>query len=306
MLKGRVSCLVLTTVLACGVALGAAKTVQAAPAAADKSAVLATMGSVNLTVTEFQNLMNYSDKEVKAQLLANPELMKQKISEAIVRKTVVAKAKEQKWDQKAEVAFLMERAKEGLLIDHFLKNAAKPAGKFPEESMVQQAYEENKARFMMPATIHLSQIFLKFDEKMDEKAKQDLGKIAEKYAAMILKKESDFATMAKKYSQHQPSAAQGGDMGWVPTAQLLPEFKKAVEGLKSGEVSGVVKSAQGYHILQFQGAKDAAPRPYEQVKPTLTQMLKSKKLQENKDAYLMDLVKKQPITLNESNRALLK
>ncbi|MBF0342111.1 MAG: peptidylprolyl isomerase, partial [Magnetococcales bacterium] len=282
------------------------KTEKADKAPVDSSSILATMGGVNLSLNEFQNLLNYSDREVKAQLLANPEILNQKIAEAMLRRYVIAKAREQKLEQKGEVAFQMDRAKESVLVEHYLKNASKITGKFPEEADLQKAYEENKSRFMMPAAVHIAQIFFKFEPNMDEKARGEVVKQAERYVTMLQRKEADFPSLASKYSQHPQSAAQGGDMGWVPTAQLLPEFKKALEGVKNNDVSNPVKSAQGVHIIQNLGSREASARPYDQVKAMLAQMLKEKKMQENKDAYIQELVKKQPISLNESSRVLLK
>ncbi|GAB0058267.1 Chaperone SurA [Candidatus Magnetaquicoccaceae bacterium FCR-1] len=272
----------------------------------DKNAPLASMGGVNLTVGEFQALMNNSDKEVKKHLLENPELMKQKIGEAMLRKYFLAKAREQKVDQKGDVAFMMERAREGVLVENFLNISAKVPAKYPEESLVRQAYDENKSRFMLPQTVNVAQIFLKYEPNMDDKAKQDLFKLAERYMTMVQKKESEFASLAQKFSQHPASASQGGDMGWVPLNQLLPEFQKAISGLKNGEVAGPIKTPQGVHVVQLRGTKEPTPRPYDEVKPALTKMLKDKKLQENKDAYVSELLGKTQISLNEQSRALLK
>ncbi|MBF0440032.1 MAG: peptidylprolyl isomerase [Magnetococcales bacterium] len=273
---------------------------------ASASPELARMGKVTLSVAEFQSLMNYSDKEVKRQLLANPELMKQKIGEFIIRKFVVATAKEEKLDKKAAIAFTLERATEGVLFDKYLDSVVKLPANFPEDSMVQKAYQENQSKFMDPPMVNIAQIFLKFDEKMDDKAKQELFKQAEQYASMIQSKKADMATLARKYSQHPLSADKGGDMGWMTPAQLMPEFRKVLEGMKAGEVKGPVKSAQGVHIFQLLASKDAAPTPFEKVRGSLVQVLKNKKSQELKDLYLMELIKKQTISITEENRMLLK
>ncbi|MBF0615033.1 MAG: peptidylprolyl isomerase [Magnetococcales bacterium] len=278
---------------------------QPAAAAADKGTPLATMGSVTLTVEEFQKFLNFSGKEVKTQLLANPELMNQQIGKILLRKFVLAKAKEQKWDKKDDIVFKMERVKEDLVIESFLDNQNKAPANFPDDALVKQAYEQNKTKFMAPHATHLGHLFLKFDEKMDDKAKQDLVKIAEKYVGMIQKKESDFGSLAKKYSQDN-SKDNDGDLGWIPTANLLPEFKKGIEGLKNGEVSAPIRSAQGVHILQFLGTREPTPRPLEQVKGLLVQQLKNQKLQENKNAYIKEQVTKNPLSLNDANRGQLK
>lgn len=60
---------------------------------------------------------------------------------------------------------------------------------------------------------------------------------------------ADFAEMAKKYSQ-DPTAASGGDLGWIGKGKMVKEFEDAAFNLKAGEISGVTKDVYGYHIIQ--------------------------------------------------------
>ncbi len=90
-------------------------------------------------------------------------------------------------------------------------------------------------------------------------------KRAEELLAQI-KKGSDFAALAKKYSDDTGSAAQGGDLGWVKRGQMVPEFEAAAFSLKQGEVSGIVKTDFGYHIIKVEGRRQQIPADFEKDK----------------------------------------
>ncbi|MBF0189979.1 MAG: peptidylprolyl isomerase [Magnetococcales bacterium] len=287
--------------IAPGAVFAAPPVKEPAAVADDKGPPLARMGDVVLTVAEFQRLMNYSNKEVKKQLLANPELLRQKIREALLRKTMLVRAKASKWDERPEVVYLMQRAKDGLLVEQFLENVAKVPADFPDEALVRKTYQENKDKLQSPPAVNVAQIFLKVEPNADEKSKQEAVKNAEKYLGWIKKGDADFSTLARKHSQHQPSATQGGDMGWVEVNQLLPEVRKALEGMKAGDVGGPVVSGQGLHVIKLIASREAATRTYEEVRESLVNLLISRRLQENKDNYLKEMVEKYPISLTEEN-----
>ncbi len=85
-----------------------------------------------------------------------------------------------------------------------------------------------------------------------------------------LEKGEDFATLAKAQSQDAPSAAEGGDLGWVMSQGYPPEFLQAVQGLKkAGELSPVVRTSFGYHVIQLQASRAERPMSPEEA----TQMM---------------------------------
>ena len=102
----------------------------------------------------------------------------------------------------------------------------------------------------------------------------------------------DFATIAKEKSEDKGSAANGGDLGWFNTRTMVPEFAKAVEAAKVGELpQQAVKSDFGWHIILVEESKPIEPPTYESSKEKLENMIIKTKLSK----YLEELNSKAKI-----------
>ena len=89
-----------------------------------------------------------------------------------------------------------------------------------------------------------------------------------------------FEDLAKKHSEDAASAAKGGDAGYLLPGSLVPEFEKALFQMKTGEVSGMVTSPYGFHIIRRTGDRPLSARPLDDaLKSTLRQALENQKLQ---------------------------
>jgi peptidyl-prolyl cis-trans isomerase SurA len=101
---------------------------------------------------------------------------------------------------------------------------------------------------IIPEKVKISHIF------RNPKTSENIKKLSSEFANAILdsiKNGADFAEMAKKYSEDPGSAAQGGDLGFVKKGIFYPEFESAAFSLEAGELSGVVESPVGFHIIQM-------------------------------------------------------
>ncbi len=94
----------------------------------------------------------------------------------------------------------------------------------------------------------------------------------------------DFATMAKAFSEDTSSATRGGDLGWTKPGTMVPEFEKAMNALQPGEISDVIQSNFGYHIIEVLGRRNHDDAD-ELIKERARQVLKSRKVAEQKEAF---------------------
>lgn len=80
---------------------------------------------------------------------------------------------------------------------------------------------------------------------------------------------ADFFELARRFSQEPGAANTGGDLGWFGRGRMVPEFERAAFALKPGEVSPVVKTQFGYHIIKLEDRKAARTKPFEEVRADL-------------------------------------
>ncbi|MBI4774114.1 MAG: peptidylprolyl isomerase [Deltaproteobacteria bacterium] len=154
---------------------------------------------------------------------------------------------------------------------------------------VKKFYEASKARFYTPPTAELSHIVIEVPK--DATAEQ-IDK-AKKNAELVLKKlrdGADFAEMAQEYSD-DPNKMEGGKIGMLQPGRMPPEFDKAAFALKEGEISDVVKTKYGYHIIKAGKVSPENTVPLEDAKEGITILLKKTKIEMAEKGYMEQLLR---------------
>jgi len=139
------------------------------------------------------------------------------------------------------------------------------------------AYELNKEQYNVPEQVQASHILIKPDTNNPDvnQAKAEAKAKAENLLKE-LKSGADFATVAKENSDC-PSAARGGDLGLFSKGQMVQPFEDVAFALKPGELSDVVETQFGYHIIKVAKHQQAEVIPLEKVKPELEKMILDRK-----------------------------
>ncbi|MBW1894747.1 MAG: peptidylprolyl isomerase [Deltaproteobacteria bacterium] len=161
------------------------------------------------------------------------------------------------------------------------------------EKELKDYYRKNKERFTRPETVRASHILIKVDKDAIEFEKKEAKKEIEKIRARALKKE-DFADLAKKFSQG-PSAENGGALGFFQRGQMVKPFEEAAFALKPGEISDVVKTEFGFHIIKVLDKKPSETTSLKEVRVRLKEFLKQGKVRKEIMAYVEKLRKKAKI-----------
>jgi peptidyl-prolyl cis-trans isomerase D len=135
------------------------------------------------------------------------------------------------------------------------------------EAQLRAMYEAQKDRFRTPERVKVRHILL----KTTDKPKEDVSKIEAKAEDILkqLKAGANFADLAKKYSDDPGSAAKGGDLGWIARGQTVKNFENVAFSLKPNQLSNVIKTEYGFHIIQVLEKEDAHLKSFEEVKPQL-------------------------------------
>ncbi|KPJ53650.1 hypothetical protein AMJ39_03865 [candidate division TA06 bacterium DG_24] len=140
-----------------------------------------------------------------------------------------------------------EDIRERLLVDGLVERRLRP-GVFVSSREVEEFYQSHIDSIpLVPAKVTLSHIMIAVvpGEEMEKAAKER----AEAILALV-KEGQDFAMLARRFSEDPGSAPQGGDLGYFGRGEMVPEFETAAFDLQPGEVSGLVQTVFGYHILK--------------------------------------------------------
>lgn len=131
---------------------------------------------------------------------------------------------------------------------------------------LQSYYEQNKARFGQAEQRRASHILVLIPEGASADEKAQLRQQAEGLANQAKAEEADFAALAREHSEDPGSAQQGGDLDWFERGMMVKAFDDAVFSLQKGDVSNVVESEFGFHIIKLTDIQPAVAKPLEAVK----------------------------------------
>jgi peptidylprolyl isomerase len=222
--------------------------------------------------------------------------MQEFLRNVLLQQAILDEARAQKWDQRPEVAALLQRARDQVLTQSFLSaQAPVPAG-YPSEAEVQAAYDQNKNRLMQPRTYHLAQIVLTSATAHGDDARKRLADLR----ARLLRGRVNFEESAKTIA-----GAKYADLGFASEAQLSEAVKAAVVGLPEGGITEPLCAPGGCTLFRLIATRPAGPAPLADVHEQLVRALRQQKAREAAQAYASALLAKQPIQINEIQLAHL-
>lgn len=249
---------------------------------------VATHPDAQLQLPDLQaDLLRVPDAN-RAAFLGNRDAIKSNASNLLLRRVLAAEAQRDGLDKDPVVQAAIALARDRVLSDARLAriDQANQPSLQDLEAFARTSYTAEAKRFEAPEQVRVRHILIK-TETPDAKAKAE--QLLDK-----LKAGGDFEALAKAESQDPGSAANGGDLGYFVKGRMVPGFEDAAFALKTpGELSGLVESPFGWHILRFEDRKAAGPRPFEEVKDQLLREAQGKILNngrgEMRDRILKDL-----------------
>lgn len=183
------------------------------------------------------------------------------------------------------------RIKKGLTYQKLMEGQW--AGKIDvSDNDAQKYYDENKTKFETPEQVRASHILIKpaaGDPNTDPNQAKTNAKAKAEDLLKQIKNGADFTELAKANSSDSYSAVDGGDLGFFGRSQMVPVFEKVAFALKPGEVSDVVETQFGYHIIKQTGHKDANTIPFDEAKKDIVEMLTQTKKAEFAEKYIETL-----------------
>ncbi|MDD2545130.1 MAG: peptidylprolyl isomerase [Burkholderiaceae bacterium] len=246
--------LALATALACTPALSQTK----------NEALLEGAG-VKVLRSDVQAELDRMPADVRTRVLGQPDMLRQLISNLYLRRALAAEAVQKGMDKRADVVALLKTQQEAILAEARVVDIAKSALQADDpatDKLAQTIYKAEVQRFEQPAQTRARHILVRGSDA-EARAK------AEKILA-DLKAGANFEELAKKESADPGSAAKGGDLGFFAKGRMVKAFDEAIDTLQQpGQLSGIVQSDFGLHIIRLEERKPAGVKPFEEVRDQL-------------------------------------
>jgi len=168
------------------------------------------------------------------------------------------------------------------------------------DDMLKMEYQANIQQYQVPNRVHAEHILFMTVGKSTDAEVEEVKKKAED-VLMQVKKGGKFEDLAKKYSEDPGSKDKGGDLSWITQGQTVPEFEKTAFTLSPGQVSDLVKTQYGFHIIKVLEKETAHTKPFDEVKNSLRAPL----LLSQADKLASDTADKLSAAIRQSNKISL-
>jgi len=248
-----------------------------------KGKELARVNDRVITLEEFEQEMEQLPQSAKLQMISE-EGRKKFLHDLINQELLLQEAHKKGLDEKKEILAKLEILKKGLIINALGEELC--AGKDEvSDDEVEAYYQENKKEFILEQ-VRVRHILVKtLPEAQKIKRRLDQGE--------------DFITLVRQYSI-SPSKARGGDLGYIERGRVGKEFGQAAFSLKRpGELSDIVKTTFGYHIIRLENRQGPRQRTFFEVQEEIRKLLSDKKRKEILTTHLEELREGAQILINE-------
>jgi peptidyl-prolyl cis-trans isomerase C len=251
---------------------------------------VAVVNGYTINQAELNALVGMLNERVQARM--KTEAGRQEIVNHMVDEYLLEEAAlQQGLDKDVDVAGALAAARRQVLVDALANKVIDKVNVTDEQ--IKQWYSLHLSDLMQPEAVQVKHILVK--DKKD----------AEKLLAKLKKDKTQFSKLAMDNSLDPGTKAQGGELGFITRGQTVPEFEKAAFNTPVGELSSIVETQFGFHILLIEDKRANAPIPLENIKEQIVQKLKFenylKPLKDKASIKLFNAEGKPAETAKESN-----
>lgn len=268
---------------------------EAVPQSKD-DVVLAKIGDKKITMSDLKRIISYYDPE-KQKILEQQPHFKATILQRIVQGMVISKiARDNGFDKRPDIREQIELMSNDLIASEYLKKEIVGKINVTEEDM-SIYYKAHQDEFRTPEMVRARHILVRVGKDAPEedkkKARDKIGDILKK-----IKAGEDFAKLATEFSDDPGSKNKGGDLGFFPKGRMAPEFENAAFSMKPGEVSDIVETPFGFHIIKVEEKKESILQPYEKVKDKVKEKVFNDFRKARVDEFVEKAMKDAAVELN--------
>jgi len=228
-----------------------------------------------------------------------PTNLEAQVQEALSRTFARFESEEEKQRALRDAGVTMEefkrRTRENVIIEETITAYVAEYAKFTADD-VKRFFDSNPDKFKQPEAVRASHILIRVPPAADEQTKA-AKRVQIEAARTLVKSGEPFADVARRVSEDPGTASRGGDLGYFSRGQMVPEFEEAAFSLKTNELSGIITTQFGYHILIVADHKPAEPRQFDDVKDEVERYLRERKTAEAGQQQVKELRAKAKIEI---------
>lgn len=247
------------------------------------SPTLAKVGDVTVTQEDYLKELEALPEWARDKL--NSDKNKEDFLDSIIEKELLyAEAKKNRLDRDKAFIAKLEKFKKMNLITILLEKEIRDKI-MVDDTEAKNHFDNNPERYKKDAGVNASHILVETEAEGNS--------ILEK-----LKNGEDFAKLAAEHSKDASNARNGGDLGFFSRGRMVPEFEEAAFNLNVGEISGLVKTRFGYHIIKVTDKKEGTQLSFEETKDLVKKQLQAKKQRDTYKAFIDKLKSNTEVTKN--------
>jgi peptidyl-prolyl cis-trans isomerase C len=268
--------------------LGAA---VAGPLAAEESnPALGKVGDFVLREADLDRILSSQPPSVQKRFQDDPQQRSSLVREILMKKAIVAKAKKDGFDRKPEIKEQLSYVFDNFISQEYLAKVV-TAGIVVPEADLKKYYQEHEKDFLLPEQVKVRHILI-VSLKESTPEERDKARARAEKILQRLNKGEDFAKLAGELSEDQNSASKGGELAPITLGKTnSEEFEKAAFALKTGEVSGIVASSYGFHIIKMDEHQDKRTASIAEAREFITNKLKTEMEQKKAQEFVEQVVK---------------
>jgi len=248
--------------------------------------VLAKFGDKKITVADLDKVIGFLDMQKQEMIKQNPQLREQLLRQLVQSYVIADLAKKAGYEKETDIAEQLEFFKDSFLANVYVRREIVDKIQISDDD-IRAYYKAHEDELKTPEMVRARHILFRVADNAPEEEKQKTLKKAEEILDRI-KSGEDFAELASEFSDDTVTKTNGGDLGVFARGRMVKSFEDAAFALKQGEVSEIVETPFGYHIIKVDEKIDASVTPYDSVKDSIKQRL----IQEHTQSEISEFTEK--------------
>lgn len=265
------------------------------------SQVVVSRGGVDLTLGDVDAYAQTIPETDRAHVMSDPKRVETIVLNLLRTKQLAKQARDLKLDQRELMHYQLEMAQTDVLakarVDELVATLKLPNF----DQLAKETYVSHPKQYMTPARVDVQHVLIGFNKHPEAEALA----LAEDVHKQAVANPAGFGALVEKYSDDPSKDRNQGNIENAASDRVVPEFSQAAKGLHTkDEISPVVKTKYGYHILKLVALQTGKQQTFEEVRPQLVETLKAQYIDKQRVQLLDDLAAEKNVTNTDAFESL--